>query len=510
MRGMARAVLIMWQSEKKMKTRMKSYIKAIAALTAIFQVVTSVAAEGFWECDPVAEKFVYQDYAVGTFGETLERTVGKDSDSSRTSNVMSLKDCMQYAVSNSTQVRIQQTKLGDARLDRRDAILKTFTPTVEGSAYGYYRWGRSIDPETNTYVTTTSLNNGYSVSAGITLFDGFSAVNNLKIAKTSISMGISQEQQEIDKVCLATIEAYCNVVYYSKLAEILKEQAENARASVTLATRQEELGSKGHADVVQMKADLADKEYELISAVNSRNDAMITLQDVMFWPVDEELVIDEDLESIELSASDDSQVDEVIDRAQTMMPSVLIAKGTMDNAWLSLRTEKWRYLPKVGLYGGWSTSYYTYPGQSGYVPVPYGRQFKNNGGEYLELAVTIPIYSRLQQHTKVAKCKSEYSRASMEYDKSMRDVESEVRRAMQDKDGAEVALEQAERRAEAQSEAYHLNTRKFEQGLISSIEYNTASSNYLKSKAEELNARLKFQLKRRVVQYYNGVSYLEQ
>ncbi len=332
----------------------------------------------------------------------------------------------------------------------------------------------------------------------------------MKIARTSIAMGVSREQQEIDKVCLATIEAYCNVVYYSRLAEILREQVENARAAVTLAARQEELGTKGHADVVQMEADLADREYDLVTAVNSRNDAVITLQDVMLWPVDEELVIDEDPGSVELSAPADDPVEEVIYRAQKMMPSVLIAKGTMENALRGLMTEKWRHLPKVGLYGGWSTSYYTYPGQAGYVPVPYWSQFKNNGGEYLELSVTIPIYNRLQQHSKVARCKNEYSRASMEYDKSVRDVESEVRRAVQDKEGAEAALEQAERRAEAQSEAYRLNTRKFEQGLISSIEYNAASSNYLKAKAEELGARLKLQLKRRVVQYYNGISYLDQ
>ena len=88
--------------------------------------------------------------------------------------VMTLRDCMEYAVSNSTQVRIQQSKNDDARLDRRDAILAAFTPSADGNSYGYYRWGRSIDPETNTYVTTTSLNQGFSVSAGITLFNGFS------------------------------------------------------------------------------------------------------------------------------------------------------------------------------------------------------------------------------------------------------------------------------------------------------------------------------------------------
>ena len=480
--------------------------------------------------------------AVGITTDSL--MVGAEDETATAAKVMSLKDCMEYAVENAAQVQTQRTKVGDARLDRRDAILTAFTPSVEASTYGYYRWGRSIDPETNTYVTTTSLNNGWSVSAGITLFDGFSTINNIKIAKTSLSMGLTQERQEEDKVCLATMEAYFNVLYYTELVNILAEQVENAQSALTLASRQEELGVKGHADVVQMEADLADREYELVSARNSLTDAKITLEDVMLWPVGEELVIDTSLGSLDAATSDDSgisdnsvlagdadfsgpagdanfsgngsgapgnvSVDDIILKARSSMPAVLVAKGNLDKAKYALRTAQWQFLPTLGLYGGWSTSYYTYPGQSGYTPTPYWSQFSNNGGEYLQLSLTIPIYDRLSKFTKLSKRRNEYRRAAIEYDKSLRDVESEVRRAVSDRDGAESALLQAERRADAQEEAYRLNFRKFEQGLISSIEYNTASSNYLKAKAERLNALLKWQLKRRVVSYYNGVRYIDQ
>lgn len=437
-------------------------------------------------------------------------TVRADSPAQQAqAKALTLRECMEYAVSNSTQVRIQKSKNDDARLDRRDAILEAFTPSADGNSYGYYRWGRSIDPETNTYLTTTSFNQGFSVSAGFTIFNGFSAINNLKIARTSMSMGISKEQQERDNVCLATIEAYFNVIYYTKLAEILTEQVENARNAVKLAERQEELGSKGYADVVQMRADLADREYELTTATSNRDNAMITLGDVMYWPVDEKLTVDPELSSIQTGANSPA-ADDIIANAVRSMPSVLIAKGSMDNALRSLNTAKWQFLPTLGLYGGWSTSYYTYPGQTGYKATPYWNQFKNNGGEYVQLSLNIPIYDRLQKHTALAKKRNAYQRASLEYDKSLRDVESEVRRAIQDRDGAESALLQAERRADVYDEAFKLNARKFEQGLISSIEYNTASSNYLKAKAERLNAELQYQLKRRVVEYYNGVSYIDQ
>ncbi len=358
------------------------------------------------------------------------------------------------------------------------------------------------------------------MSAGITLFDGFSAINNIKIAKTSLSMGLTQEQQEEDKVCLATMEAYFNVVYYTELVNILCEQVENTRSAVTLASRQEELGMKGHADVVQMEADLADREYELVSARNSLTNAKITLEDVMLWPMGEPLEIDTgdalpsgteaDGSSGPTKNDEPLPLDEIVRSAQKNMPSVLVAKGTLDNAKYALQTARWQFLPTLALYGGWSTSYYTYPGQAGYTPTPYWNQFTNNGGEYLQLSLSIPIYDRLDKFTKLSKRRNEYSRAQISYDKSLRDVESEVRRAVSERDGAKAALLQAERRAEMQEEAFHLNSRKYEQGLISSIEFHTASSNYLKAKAERLNALLNWQLKSRVVDYYGGIRYIDQ
>ena len=85
-----------------------------------------------------------------------------------------------------------------------------------------------------------------------------------------------------------------------------------------------------------------------------------------------------------------------------------------------------------------------------------------------------------------------------------------MRRAVQDRDGASDAYLQAERYAEAQRENYKLNCKKFEQGLISAIEYQTATNDYLNSGAEKMNSLFKYLIKKSVVEYYSGVDYLEQ
>ena len=166
-------------------------------------------------------------------------------------------------------------------------------------------------------------------------------------------------------------------------------------------------------------------------------------------------------------------------------------------------------LPSLSVNAGWSTSYFNYPGQNLQLD-PYRDQLRNHQGEYLQFSMSIPIYNRLQGHDNVARKRNAVKKLTAEYDQTRRDVESEVRRAIQDRDGAATAYEQAQRKAEVQEEAYHLNLKKLEQGLISPLEFQTANNNYLKARADEMNSLFKYLIKQAVVRYYNGIEYINQ
>ena len=428
---------------------------------------------------------------------------------------MSLKECMEYAISNSTKIRIQQAAIGDVQIDRRDAALALFTPQISAQTYAYYNFGRSIDPQTNTYFNTTSFHNNYGVSAGYDLFDGFKAVNNYKISKTGMLIADSQEKQVEADICLAVMEAYYNVVYYKRLCDVYEEQVAVAEQALAKAKRQGELGQKGHADVIQMEADLADRQYDLTNTYNMYQDQKMTLSDLMFWPVDEELVIVTDFRSFARAQDDNingsvipSEVEEsIVDFALEHNPAVQIASWQELNAKRELNTAKWQLLPSVGLYAGWNTSYYSYQGSE---TATFANQFKNNGGEYVEVSLQIPIWNRLSRHSSISRRQHALDKATAELDQKRRDVESEVRRAIQDRDGAATAYQQAQRKAEVQAEAYTLNLKKLEQGLISPLEFQTANNNFLKAQADEMNSLFKYLIKQAVVRYYNGVEYVNQ
>ena len=417
---------------------------------------------------------------------------------------LTLKDCMAYAISNSTKVRIQQAAIGDAQIDRRDAALALFTPQINAQTVAYYNFGRNIDPETNLYIQTTSFHNSYGVSAGYDLFDGFKAVNNWKISKTGLLIAQSQEKQVEADICLAVMEAYYNVVYYKRLTDVYEEQVATAESALKKAKRQEELGQKGHADVIQMEADLADRQYDLTNTFNKYQSEKMKLADLMFWPVDEELVIDTSLPEWEIEPVSTSSV---VDFALDHNPGVNMASWKELNARRELTTAKWQLMPSIGLYGGWNTNYFTYPNQP---TAAFGTQFRNNMGEYVQLTLSIPIWDRLAKASRISKKRNALQKATAELDQKRRDVESEVRRAVQDRDGAATAYQQALHKADVQNEAYTLNLKKLEQGLISPLEFQTASNNFLKAQADEMNSLFKYLIKQAVVKYYSGVEYVNQ
>jgi len=124
--------------------------------------------------------------------------------------------------------------------------------------------------------------------------------------------------------------------------------------------------------------------------------------------------------------------------------------------------------------------------------------------------LTFPIFNRLSTFSNIRKKKNAYNRATVQYEQKLRDVEAEVKRAVQDRDGTYAAYEQADCMSRAQEEAYRLNVRKFEQGLISTIDFQKASDNWLNANTSRLDALLKFYIKKSVVDYYGGIGYLEQ
>ena len=91
------------------------------------------------------------------------------------------------------------------------ASIAALVPSISASASATTSFGRSVDPETNTYTTVANLDNSYSLSGQIPVFAGLSGINTVRAARVMRLMGIEELQQARDEAALNAMQAYFDV-----------------------------------------------------------------------------------------------------------------------------------------------------------------------------------------------------------------------------------------------------------------------------------------------------------
>ena len=99
---------------------------------------------------------------------------------------MTLDACMAYAVEHNPNVR-QQIYANRNYRQEYIASIAALVPSISASASATTSFGRSVDPETNTYTTVANLDNSYSLSGQIPVFAGLSGINTVRAARVMAS-----------------------------------------------------------------------------------------------------------------------------------------------------------------------------------------------------------------------------------------------------------------------------------------------------------------------------------
>lgn len=407
--------------------------------------------------------------------------------------------CMQYAADHSHTVRQQQFALEDSRAVKTQAI-GAFLPSVYGSVDGQINFGRAIDPSTNTYTDVSTLYNGYGLQASLVVFDGLQRYNNLRLAKANVAMGRSGVRAEKDDVALKVYKAYMDLVYCEGAVSQTAKKRDESRELLRQTSVMAEVGQKSDADVAQMRATLAADEYELAHMQSQTTKAMLALKQLMGFPVDSALaVIQPSFDDEILTAEDASQISAF---AATDNPRILKAQQNVEAARYSLRAARGALLPTISLSGGVSTSFFRNMDKGGHAS--FSSQFRNNAGEYVGLSLSIPLFDRLATYSTIRRRKT----ALVQAQENLAYEQSELRRiiveAASDVANSTKEVEKMQEQVEADSIASRLTTRKYEEGLASSIDVKTAAVTLLQSRVRLLQSQLTMAYNKKLLAYYKG------
>ena len=412
----------------------------------------------------------------------------------------SLDDCMKYAVEHATEVKREVVNARQRKQDYQH-VVAGFLPSVSGGVQGQYAWGRNIDPETNTYNNVTTFNNYYQLYAELNVFDGFATINALKQAKLSRDYSATAMQKIQDDRAIDVMQKYVDAAYAEASIQIASEKLNESKRMLAKMKRLYELGEKGRPDVVQMESQVAEDEYNLTHQENVAKQSLLALKSAMNFPVDEELKLE--LKSGYKEVSESGVNYEIVYQGfQHISPDLKSAEYEVERARYDYKIAKGRLLPSLSLGGGISTNYYKNLSQKGQYD-GFASQFRNNQGEYLALTLSIPIYNSDRWHS-VKKARNDWQLAQVNLEEIRRKLHDQIAQAVMDAEGYAKELHQMQKKVASDSLAYHMSSRKFEEGMLSTFDLHTAAQTLLESRIKELQMQMLLIIKQRLVAYYQG------
>lgn len=414
-----------------------------------------------------------------------------------------MNDCMRYAVENSPKVK-KQLHTNNTYKAEQSAAIASFFPSVNASIGAQFNYGRSIDPETNTYNNTSTFNNGYGLSASLPLFNAGQLINEWRLANVNRKLGKNDIQKIKDDLALTTLQAYMDVLYYRGTIKMASEKLTESNRTLYKISREEELGLKGKADVAQIEAQVAADDYTLTHQQNLYNTALLTLKDNMNYPSAEELPID----TLMLDNAYNPMLESVgyiYTQASETNPTALQAAFQLKTYKLQQSIMMGRFFPSVSVSAGISTNYFENLSSEATV-IPFNSQFKNNRGEYVSFNVSIPLFDGLYRRTNYRRAKNNVRIAYEQQTEVLRQLQSAIEQAVLDREGFAKEAIQMDKKVKADELAYRVTLRKFETGLMSSLDLQISANTLITSKADLLQKKLMYLLKSKLVDYYKGES----
>ncbi|MCC8114272.1 MAG: TolC family protein [Bacteroidales bacterium] len=413
-----------------------------------------------------------------------------------------MDQCMAYAVEHSTGVAKAEWALSTSKAEVQSATA-AFLPSVSASSSAQVSWGRNIDPETNTYNTLSTFYNTYGAYASLTLFDGGQTINRWKQARIDRQKSQTTVEATRDDKAIEVMMAFVDAVYCNGAVACAQEKRENSAATLRKTEMQEELGIKGFPDVAQARAQYASDDYTLVQQRNLYDMACLKLWSAMNLPMGEKIQCDTSMQALrpELQLDD---IGAIYDFASTANPKALDAELAVKSAKLDYRIAQGALMPSIYVSGGVSTTYYkmlTHGNQG----ESFGTQFKNNLGEYIGASISIPLFSNLSKSTARRRARNNWEIAKLERDETLRQLYTDIAQAVKDRDGYALEIISLIEKVEADSLAYSLNQRKYDEGLLSLIDLQTTANTLYRSRIDLLQRRMLYVLKQRLVDYYKGM-----
>lgn len=417
-----------------------------------------------------------------------------------------LQQCIDQALKENLQIRQSELSLQLEEANRTQSFADFF-PTLNANASHNYFFGRNVDPVTNLFTTEQVQSNNFSLNSSLTIFRGLQIQNALKQSKFS-HLAASYDLRTVkNDIALAVAAAYLQVLFTNELITVAEQQLQGTQEQLTRTINFAEAGTLPRGSVLDVEAQLASEQVQLVNAQNNYDISLLNLAQLMeMQSVDGFSIVAPEIE-VPATPASLGDPNSIFATAQTILPQILAVDTRVLSNEKSLDVARGGRYPRLTLGAGINTSY-----SSAYrrfedfqlLEVPFNEQLEQNYSQSVGFNLSVPIFNNLLVSTGITRAKIALLSAQNNAGIVRNNLLKNIQQAYADAVAANKRLEATEKSVTALEQSFGYTQQRFDVGMAISYDYTVAKNNLGRARSEFLQAKYDYIFKIKVLDFYQG------
>lgn len=460
----------------------------------------------------------------------------------QTSNKWDLRRCVEYAMANNITVRQAEVQASISEITLRQSKYQQI-PSLNFQGSHGFSFGRNVDPTTNIITDRSSMFQQLALSTQVNLFNWNSQRNT--ISANDLTYQADKAALEKAKNDIGLLVANQYLVTLLQMEAVVVNEVTLSQTSLQLANTRKLVaaGTVPELNAVELEATFArDSAAQLTSQFQVELN-LLTLKAYLNLPADTAFQIEAPpIESIPVDNILELTPDVVYEMAVKTQPQIKMNNLRLQAAQKNYQAYRGRLYPTISAFGQISTNYFAPFNRTSFVD----QGFQATDAFALDGASQYPVYAR-NFGTSIAK--NDFGQLWDGYWKSLKDqfgqnvgiglsvpifngwsAKANAERARWDIKNRELVVEQetlrlkqdvytaynqamgafqtflARQKAEAAAQrSYDLATRRYEIGVMQTIEWLILQNNLSRAKIDKLIAQFDYVFKMKVLEFYKGM-----
>lgn len=449
-----------------------------------------------------------------------------------TKKVWTLKELIDYAIANNLSVKRGTYGVKSSEITLLQSKM-AMAPSLNASGNYGISWGRTIDPTTNNFTENKIENSNLGANANLLLWNGFRLFYGLKQSQVDLEAANEDLLRARNDVILSVINLYLNVVFNKELLAVAQYQLRSTQEQLDRIRKLSDAGAVPIGDVLNLEAQLATNEVNLVQRENSLTLSLLQLKQALQLPGTTPLDVEIPQIDITEAAVLAKSSEEIFETALMAMPEIRGAELRQKSSGYAWRSARGNFYPRISLTGSYSTVYSDQRQQffpdgktrnqpigfvegtntpvltttpTGQLSVPsIGDQYNDNRGRSLGLSIQIPIFNGLATRSTMNRAAVNRQLADITLLETKNTLRQTVETAYNNAIAASKTYQSTEKQVKARDEAFRMAKQRYNLGGVNFVDYQVAENNLFQAQSDLLRAKYDLIFRKKLLDFYQGL-----